>query len=272
MRAFFLPTARLGLALALVLALSPRVASGQDASRGHPPDGAVLSGFVVDSITGEPIEGVLVRIDSGQELLTDGEGAFRFSDLPEGRRMVALLTADCRITWGEVTVLDRFPRSVEFRLPPVFGASAVEARRARAERERSGGGKRLEAAEIEQLQARSVMELIRRLAPAMVRGAAGQAGSTATITSGRSSSFIGGEAPVVVIDGIRMPDSDASLQNMRPEEVQLLEVLPGAAAGWEYGSSGSGGVIRITLKRGLATGAAERPPVAPCVVPTFPGG
>lgn len=57
---------------------------------------------------------------------------------------------------------------------------------------------------------------------------------------------------------------------MRPNELESVEVQPGAAAGWEYGSSGASGVIKITLKKGLASGASERPVAAPCVVPAFP--
>ncbi len=58
------------------------------------PVGAVFEGQIVDSITGDPIEGVLVRMDTGGETFTDVRGEFRFVGLPQGRRLFALLTAD----------------------------------------------------------------------------------------------------------------------------------------------------------------------------------
>jgi len=233
------------------------------------PPVAILEGAIVDSITGQPIEGVMVQLDSGHRTFSDALGSFLFTDLPEGKRLVALLTADCRVTWSEVTVLQRFPRSVEFRLPPAFGAAAEEEQRQEEERMR-GGGKRMTAEEIDKVHASNVIELIRRLAPSMVSGLAAEPGATSSLTSGRNYSFLEGEAPVVVIDGLRIPNPEEVLDDMRPSEVQLLEVMPGAAAGWEFGSSGSGGVIRISLRRGIVTGAPERRTAAECVVPGFP--
>jgi hypothetical protein len=57
---------------------------------------------------------------------------------------------------------------------------------------------------------------------------------------------------------------------MRPSEIAELEVQPGAAAGWEYGSSGASGVIKITMRRGLPDGAEELKEPSRCVVPAFP--
>ena len=80
------------------------------------------------------------------------------------------------------------------------------------------------------------------------------------------------DAPVVVIDGVRMPGAEGTLYTMRPHEISRLEVQPGAAAGWEYGSSGASGVIKITLRRGIADGQIERLERRACVVPEFPIG
>ena len=53
-------------------------------------DRYALSGTVVNSATGEPIQRVLVEcsLDSTQALLTDGEGRFEFDDLPEGQASI----------------------------------------------------------------------------------------------------------------------------------------------------------------------------------------
>lgn len=231
---------------------------------------AYLQGQILDSISGEPIPGVLIRMDSGHEAFTGRRGRFEFKDLPEGKRLLAMMTADCRITWGQVTVVQRFPRDVEFRLPSVFGAKAEQDRREIEERQRSTG-RRLEAHEIEGMNARNVMELIRRLAPNMVGPMPGDVGATARFRSARGRSTAVADPPILLIDGVRTPGAEGALFQMRPNEVESIEVQPGAAAGWEYGSAGASGVIKVTLKKGLASGASERPLPTPCIVPAFPG-
>lgn len=235
------------------------------------PTAAHFEGQIVDSISGEPIGGVLVRMDSGAEAFSDARGNFRFTGLPQGRRLFALLSSDCRITWGEIDVVVGIPRRERLRLPPAFGAAAEEAEREEAQR-RSTGGRRVEADEIAEMHVRSVTELIRRVAPNMVASANGDPGATAAFRSGRSRSFVPDDAPVVVVDGVRIPNAASVLHDLQAAEVEVLEVLPGAAAGWEYGSAGAAGVIRIRLKRGLAEGAPERRAAAPCVVPASPRG
>ena len=264
-------TRSLALALCSIAAFAAAVpAYGQDTLRAAHPDGAIFRGQIVDSLSGEPVSGVMVRMDVGAEAFTDSRGEFVFSNLPQGRRLFAILSADCRITWGQIDVIVGIPRDKRLRLPPAFGAASEEERREEEERKRTGG-KRIEAEEIDRMNARSVTDLIRRVAPAMVSGRSGQAGATSTITSGRNRSFQPTDPPVVVIDGLRIPDPDVVLADMLPSEVEVLEVLPGSAAGWEYGSAGAGGVIKITLRSGLATGLPTRRRVTECVVPQFPG-
>lgn len=259
------------------MALLPTLGSATPAiaqvemSADAPPPVAFLQGQIVDSISGDPIPGVLIRMDSGHEAFTDRRGRFEFADLPEGRRLLAIMTADCRVTWGQVTVVQRFPRDVRLRLPPAFGAKAQEDQRVVEERQRTTG-RRLEAHEIEGMNARNVMELIRRLAPNMVSPMPGDVGATSSFRSARGRSTAVADPPVLLIDGVRTPGAEGTLSQMRPNEVESIEVQPGAAAGWEYGSAGASGVIKVTLKKGLASGASERPTAAPCVVPAFPGG
>jgi len=255
---------------ALFLSAVSHLGAQVEMSAAAPSPVAILDGQIVDSISGAPIEGVLVRMDSGHEAFTDSGGRFHFTGLPQGKRLVALLTEDCRITWGEVTVVERFPRNVEFRLPPAFGAKAEQDAREVEERVRSTG-RRMEREEINRSNARSVMELIRRMAPGMVSPMQGDPGNVSSLTASRGRSLGTEDPPVVLIDGVRVPGAEGALSTMRPMEVAVIEVQPGAAAGWEYGSAGASGVIKITLRRALATGAQERREATTCVVPAFPG-
>ena len=62
---------------------------------------ATLEGQVLDSVTGRPMEGVLVRIDTGPEVFSDVDGRYRLMGLRPGRHILALLTVDCRVNWAQ---------------------------------------------------------------------------------------------------------------------------------------------------------------------------
>jgi hypothetical protein len=256
-------------AWAVMLLAATGVAGQVEMSATAEPVGAIFEGQVVDSLTGHPIEGVLVRMDSGGEAFTDSRGEFRFVGLEQGRRLFALLTADCRVTWAEITVVEGIPRRERYRLPPAFGAAA-EAEHEADVRRKSTGGRRLTVRELDATQANSVMELIRQIAPNMVDPMRGEPGGVSSLRSGRGRSMGTGDPPVIVIDGVRAPGAEGTLATMRPSEIAELEIQPGAAAGWEYGSSGASGVIKITMRRGLPDGAEELPEQSSCVVPAFP--
>lgn len=226
---------------------------------------------VVDSVAGDPIPGVLVRFESGQEAVSDEVGRIVVQGLDPGEHTLALLTADCRVTWARVDLAAGTTREIELRLPPAFGAVASKAREEEADRRRAKG-KILVAEEIDGMNARSATDLVRRLAPSMVRGWTGVAGEATSVSGRAPNSIIGDQAPVLVVDGVRVHDVAYMLDQMLPSEVDTLEVLPGAAGGWEFGSQGSSGVIRIVRRRGVATGTPESVETQSCSVPGFRRG
>jgi hypothetical protein len=260
------------LCLTLLSVLPFRVAAQLEVRLGATDAGAIFEGQVVDSVSGDPIPGVMVRMDVGPQTFTDALGQFRFDALPQGRRLFAILTADCRIRWDEITLVTGIPRNKRYRLPPAFGAAAAEEVEQSEARRRSGGGRRLVSEDIDRMNVRSVTELIRSIAPGVLTPQQGDPGNDSGLRSARGRSMTGETAPpVLVVDGVRMPGFEGVLVAIEPSEVAMLEVLPGAAAGWEYGSSGASGVIKITLRRGLPDGADPTLARAACVVPSFPG-
>ena len=122
------------------------------------------------------------------------------------------------------------------------------------------------------MNAVSLADVIRRKEPTMIGNPGAMPGSVPSISSRSRNSFTspsGAEEPVVLVDGVRAVDGASALAIIHPSEVQTLELLPGAAAGWEFGSGGSAGVIRVTTRRYSA--AAARVGTRGCVVPSFPG-
>lgn len=247
-------------ALALLHGPAPEPLAAQD------PSTAGLRGVVVDSVAGEPIGGVLVRLDTGPEAVTAGDGRFQLSGVEPGSHMLALLSADCRVTWAEVTLAPDTVVEARFRLPRV---PTTEERRSSEERRRSQG-EVVTAEEIEAMHARSLVEVIRRVEPSMV-GSASVVGAVTPVRSrSRNSMTERGMEPVVVVDGVRAADASRAIHSIDASDVARLEVLPGSAAGWEYGSDGAAGVILVTT-RGRIDPAGESELEA-CVVPDFPVG
>tara|TARA_B100000929_G_scaffold119743_1_gene94922 strand:- start:29 stop:883 length:855 start_codon:yes stop_codon:yes gene_type:complete len=228
---------------------------------------ATLQGQVVDSVTGKPMEGVLVRIDTGPEVFSDIDGRYRLMGLRPGRHMLALLTADCRVNWGSVLLIPGVATEASFKLAVPIGTEQ-EVRREEAERRRSFG-RLITREEIERFNPRTLVDVIRRYAPRMVSGASGQVGSTTGITQRAPNSLTGVLEPVVVLDGTRMSDAAETINMIRPGEIETLELLPSSSGGWEFGSSGSAGVIRITTRKGVQD--LGRSEVEACKVPNFPG-
>ncbi len=102
-------------------------------------------------------------------------------------------------------------------------------------------------------------------------GTSSAVGAVAPIRSRSRNSFSDdGMEPVVVVDGVRASDGSRMIHSIDPSDVALLELLPGAVAGWEYGSDGAAGVIRVTTLNGRSV--VGEPDTEGCRVPDFPIG
>jgi TonB-dependent starch-binding outer membrane protein SusC len=64
-------------------------------------------------------------------------------------------------------------------------------------------------------------------------------------------SLLGGNDPLIVLDGIPLPEG-SSINDFNPNDVQSIEILKDASAAAIYGSRGANGVILVTTKRGKA--------------------
>jgi TonB-dependent SusC/RagA subfamily outer membrane receptor len=65
-----------------------------------------------------------------------------------------------------------------------------------------------------------------------------------------SSSFLGGEEPLFVIDGMPIQSTDGALNTINPDTIESIRVLKNADATAIYGSRGANGVILIKTRRG----------------------
>jgi hypothetical protein len=225
-------------ALALLTAVP-----GCGALRGPPP---ALQGRIVDADTEVPLAGVLVIVEERAEAWTDRRGRFRVPELEPGRYRVLVIAPGCRTGEGAVAVSGDGGDPVEIRvtLPPT-PTLAGEVPPPDESR-----GRVITAAEIDELGVTRLSEVVRRVAPEMI-GAAGDPGRPAALRGRGSPSPSGERVPVLVVDGIVVHAANASaLDEIALRDVAWVEILAGALSGWEYGTGGSGGVIRVRTKRG----------------------
>lgn len=70
-----------------------------------------------------------------------------------------------------------------------------------------------------------------------------------TLVRGRGSINAGTDA-YIVVDGIPLTKTDASINDINPNDIESVEILKDASATAIYGTNGANGVILITTKRG----------------------
>jgi TonB-linked SusC/RagA family outer membrane protein len=247
-----------GLLLAL-LALAPVPLAAQ----------GIVAGTVVRAGMLTPIEGATVGVD-GTRLgaITDAAGRFRIANVP-GEDVVLRVRrinyqpvtqrvrvgTDARIVLAEATV--RLDEVV------VTGTAGAETRR--------GLGNTVSTISTpEALQssgASDVGSLINARAPGViVTMGSGRAGSGPSINVRGRSTISLSQQPLIYIDGVRVVNDIGTgprtqggsqisrLNDVRPEDIESIEIIKGPAAATIYGTEASNGVVQIITKQGQAGG------------------
>ncbi|GAP68837.1 TonB-linked outer membrane protein, SusC/RagA family [Bacteroidales bacterium 6E] len=87
-----------------------------------------------------------------------------------------------------------------------------------------------------------------RVAGVQVLNTSGRPGVSSTVQIRGINSISATATPLVVIDGVIMPDYDLSTIN--PSDIETIDILKDAASSSIYGSRGANGVILVTTKSG----------------------
>jgi len=88
-------------------------------------------------------------------------------------------------------------------------------------------------------------------------------GGTSRIVIRGNNNFLTTNQPLIVVDGIPMENSEgigtrtgadwgSAINNINPDDIEEMSILPGGSASALYGSRGANGVILITMKKGKA--------------------
>ncbi len=236
-------TAILSLGTLLLLAAAPPL-SGQVA--------ATLRGVVRSAVTGEPVEGAVVRIvGTGVVNRTGEDGSYALLSVPVGVSVVRVTHPDHVGLAERLTVETSALLLRDFEMmAPAFVLREIVARAMRSVeipdatigREELEGGRGV----------RDVLDGVTGVTLVRTSGAVGT-GYYLRVRGAKSFSF--NRHPVVFIDGVRVKATGydgglGALELIDSGSVARIEVLKGPAAGAEYGPDAADGVVLITTRRG----------------------
>jgi outer membrane receptor protein involved in Fe transport len=219
------------------------------------PGRATVRGIVVGEPAARPVARAYVFLDDGTGTTADDNGQFLIEGLPPGRYGIAAVSPTCDIAVGVLALeagervmvrLEVVPAEGELDSAPVSRVSEPEAP--------GSSVKVITAADIQDMGARNLFDVIRAAAPNMVGQESPQPGGAATLSGRGSNSATMEQSPLVIIDGFRVPSPpEGWLNSIDPETVARIEILKGSAAAWIHGAGVASGVIRIyTRKTGVS--------------------
>jgi TonB-dependent starch-binding outer membrane protein SusC len=253
-----------GRLLAVLFAIAVYPASGFAQERG------TVTGTVTDAGTQRPVAGAQITI-GGTNLgtVTNAEGRFLIPNVPAGTREVRVTVIGYARGAETVTVSPAATATVNFAIAQtaIELEGLVVAATGRAQRTREIGSSvaNINVAEVELAPVMNMSQLIQgRAAGVTVMQSSGTTGAGARIRIRGANSLSLSNAPLLIIDGIRVNDAEASLgfgvggqqpsrlNDLNPDDIESIEILKGPSAAALYGTAAANGVIQVTTRRGRA--------------------
>jgi len=239
-------------ATALALILAGTLSAGQAAAQT-----GTVTGVVTDEVTGQPLESALVRM-AGQEggVLTNQNGRYVMPGVPVGSHSVTFVivgyeesTLEVSVGAGQTAVLDA-PLSGEAIRIQELVVTGVARATPRVKLPFTVEKVDVAASPVPAISAESF--LVGKVPGVKVVRGSGQPGSSGDILLRGATSISGGQAPLIVVDGVVTTNSFDDLATL---DVESMEIVKGAAGAALYGSRAANGVIQVRTKRGGGFGA-----------------
>ncbi len=257
----------------------------------------VVQGRVVDWQGGGPLEGATVTLQAqGMQAITDGDGRFRFEEVPMGQQVLAAHLLGRASLQDTVRIRPNETLELELRLPTeameIEGVTVevLSQREMDFRREGFSGGRfdRITPEEMEVIRDRvtNVVDVIRSMGSPRIRvtetNAGGipmglcirwtrreisvEAGRQRNAESADRGTQPGCTAMLIVLDGMPMQDVGGAgatipatefLLDLTPEEIESVRVLSPTQARFQFGSMGDRGALVIETRRGGGGGGGE---------------
>jgi TonB-linked SusC/RagA family outer membrane protein len=231
-----------------------------------------VSGRVIDRQSQRPLGSVQIRITgTGRGAQTDESGNYRILSVPSGAvQMVAQ-----RIGYGPQTRSINVPANgnatVDFSLAVAATTldQVVVTATGQSERRRENGAStsQIDSSAVNKAAISTFSDALSSRVPGVVvQQSAGETGAGSRVRIRGSNSISLSNEPLLIVDGIRVDNSNSVLTNaigtggqvpsrfndINPEEIENIEIIKGPAAAALYGTAASNGVIQITTKKGRA--------------------
>ncbi len=226
-----------------------------------------ITGRVVDARSLRPLaEAHVVVAGTGIGRQSNAGGRFLLANVPAGPQTVQVEFAGFEAAEQAAEVVAGQTVALDFRLAPapvalaevvVTGVGAETRRRALGTSVHVLAGEAIEEAAVQ-----SVDQLVQGRVPgAVVNAVSGQPGTGALINFRGVSSVFGAQTPVIMVDGVRVDNDQATaagtggeqssaLADLLVSDIERVEVTRGGAASTLFGSDAATGVIQIFTKKG----------------------
>ena len=244
------------IAAAISIIATPVIVSAQQGT---------IIGRVTALGTNEPLVDSRVTIVNTTAITTtNAEGRYTLRNVPPGQLVVRVLRVGYTEQKKSVTVSPGQSLTVDFSLEQAIVKLADVVTTATGEQRKVELGNTVAVIDasrrVEQTPINSMNDLLVAKAPGLAVLPENMTGSTAQIRIRGLNSVTRGNAPIFIIDGVRMDGgtgnlstggtSSSRLGDISPEEIENIEIVKGPSAATLYGTDAANGIIVITTKKG----------------------
>jgi len=246
----------------IVVALAVIAASAATASAQQ----ATLSGRVITGV-GQPLsDSRVIIVGTTLSALTNAEGRYTLRGIPAGTVEVRVIRVGYQEQKRPITLAPGGAGTLDFALDPslaklqeVFITATGEQRKA----EIGNSVSMIDATtRVQETPINNMGDLLVAKVPGLSVTSEGMSGTGAQIRIRGLNSVSLSNAPIYIIDGVRMDggggglntggNSSSRLNDITPEEIDHIEVVKGPSAAALYGTGAANGVIIIQTKKGHA--------------------
>lgn len=208
-----------------------------------------IKGKITDQATGLPLSGASVLSNNNTGVATKEDGTFTISVGNEVKSLkvsfVGYVTQNITINGRKVINVTLNPEVNQQNDVVVIGYGTQK------KSSLTGAISKFKNEKLDEAPVSRVDQALQgKIAGLTIQNTSSESGAAPKISIRGISSLNAGASPLIVIDGLPVPDG---LSFLNPADVESIEVLKDAASAAIYGSRGASGVIMVTTKKGTSS-------------------